>query len=181
MRAYNWMLSRQPYGVVARLPLLHLGETRYEVLEEPLMGLDPFREQLLPENLKAGLTRSDKIQKVMCAMLGGLPAGQVEDVARMSCGKDIPSLLRYPIRLKNASIRDKAYKMMGDLGVSRMYPAALPGIENIPNAVIGQEPFPCAEAWVKRLLTLPVHNGVTEQDIRVIRDVLISVHEPLSR
>ena len=84
-------------------------------------------------------------------------------------------LLRYPL-LVNIKARYGLFAELGrrGLGSSCMYPATLPGISGLQELFAGQGPFPAAEAFAARILTLPTHNRVADGDIAKIRQVINS-------
>ena len=52
--------------------------------------------------------------------------------------------------------------------------ATLPGIPGLEGALAEPGPFPSAEAFAARILTLPTHNRVANGDIAEIRQVINS-------
>jgi dTDP-4-amino-4,6-dideoxygalactose transaminase len=52
-----------------------------------------------------------------------------------------------------------------------MYPVALPAIPGLESMLSDQGPFPAAEAFAARVLTLPLHRRVRGADIRVMKQV----------
>jgi dTDP-4-amino-4,6-dideoxygalactose transaminase len=96
-----------------------------------------------------------------------LAARQVTDLPR-AC--EVPKerrLLRYPLLIGGAGNRDRVYQALRGcgLGPSGMYPSALPAIPGLERVLAGQGPFPEAEAFARRLLTLPTHAGVRPEDV----------------
>ena len=101
----------------------------------------------------------------------------VMDLAVTACGEALPRLLRYPILCKSLALRDELYGCLHrtGLGPSRMYPAPLPVIPGLAEPLGNQGPFPNAQAFAERILTLPTHDGVRSRDVermaRVFREV----------
>ena len=114
-------------------------------------------------------------QTALVDMLGGLDlaARGIIDLPRACKAPGNRRLLRYPLLL-DAAARDLLYQQLqrNGLGPSGMYPVALPRICGLERLLEGQGPFPAAEAFAARVLTLPTHNGVRRGDVAKIRQVL---------
>lgn len=163
-RLYNAMILPHLYWLPQSMPFLHLGETRYHALPE-IGVMDSVRKSLLSANTlryqndNKAAQSSDKISNRLDSV------ANVTDLA-VICG--MPSerrLLRFPI-LVDAGARDELYQKLkqAGLGASIMYPASMPEIEGLEPFFAGQS-FPQAEAFASKLLTLPVHAQVSDQDI----------------
>ena len=85
-------------------------------------------------------------------------------------------LLRYPVLL-DVSRRDRVYACLCEsgLGASIMYPGILPTISGLGTLLAGQGPFPAAEQFAARLLTLPAHRGVRHEDIQAMAATMRSL------
>jgi len=174
---YNLMISPRLYWIPQSLPFLHLGETRFHSLSS-IDAIDTERLARLPTNVCAYQIDDMKAQKGLASMLAELDLS-TKGVIDLSAVCEIPTnrrLLRYPL-LVNAKARDGFYAELRrrGLGSSGMYPATLPGIAGLRELLAGQGPFPAAEAFAARILTLPTHNRVGSADIAEIRRV-ISIH-----
>jgi hypothetical protein len=173
---YNRMLAPRLYWIPAAMPFLGLGKTHYR----PLVAIDPMdsaRLTLLPANINAYWEDDMGVQTALSRMLGEADLGTagILDLA-VACA--LPSdrrLLRYPL-LVDAAERDRLFSELRrrGLGASRMYPATLPGIPGLERLLAGQGPFPAAEAFAARILTLPTHRRVSRRDIEEMRQVLVS-------
>lgn len=173
---YNRMISPRLYWLPLSLPFLHLGETRYHSLRG-IAAMDPARLALLPANIAAYRNRGQEIQRDIAAMIREADQAvyQVIDLPEVC---EMPSdrrLLRYPL-LVDDSVRERLLTrlMKSGVGPSVMYPAALPGISGLAELFEGQGPFPMAESFAERILTLPTHSGVSARDIVHIREILTS-------
>ena len=84
-------------------------------------------------------------------------------------------LLRYPLLLKT-EWRDRVYHRLrkAGLGPSLLYPTSLPRIPGLKDLLDGQGNFQSAEAFARRMLTLPTHDRVRHADIRKIREILVA-------
>ena len=168
------MIWSRLYWLPQGLPFLHLGETRYHTLPA-IDAMDSVRQSVLPANIAAYRGDDMAAQKALVDMLGelDLSAKRIIDLPRVCKTPESRRLLRYPL-VVDAVDRDSIYaelKRRG-LGPSGMYPAALPGIPGLERLLEGQGPFPAAEVFATRILTLPTHNGVRRGDVAKICQVL---------
>lgn len=166
-KLYNGMISPRLYWLPKSLPFLHLGETRYHTLDS-LEGIDPIRLSMLPSNVKAYQHDSMGTQKKLAVMLDTLDLDRsgIIDLPRACKIGKVRRLLRYPLLVESES-RDQFYVRLQKrgLGSSLMYPQTLPNIPGLEALLSGQGSFPEAEAFAKRILTLPTHSRVGQADI----------------
>jgi dTDP-4-amino-4,6-dideoxygalactose transaminase len=69
----------------------------------------------------------------------------------------------------DAVLRDRLFRALDreGLGVSKMYPVTLPHIRGLENQLHTKgESYPNAEAFARRILTLPIHSQVRELDLQ---------------
>jgi dTDP-4-amino-4,6-dideoxygalactose transaminase len=176
---YNHMISPRMYWLPHNLPFLNLGQTRYH----PLTGIDAIdlaQLEMLPANIAAYQGNGMETQAALCGIFKEMntSATGIIDLPKVCQVSPERRLLRYPL-LVNESIRDRLYRQLHRFGSgpSVMYPAALPGIPGLEALLAGQGPFPVAEAFAARILTLPTHRLVGLKDIANIRRVLNSSQE----
>jgi dTDP-4-amino-4,6-dideoxygalactose transaminase len=162
---YNQLINPRRYWLLTLFPFLHIGETRYH----ELAGIEPMdscRRGYLPASIAGYRSRELRNQGKISAMLSGLASGAIVNLP-VACevAKQQP-LLRYPLLIE-PGLRSQLLDLMEPrgLGVSTMYPAVLPGIEGLENLLSGQGPFPEAERFARRFMTLPTHAGVRPADI----------------
>jgi dTDP-4-amino-4,6-dideoxygalactose transaminase len=174
---YNRLIAPRLYWLPHSLPFLHLGETRYQPLSA-IEAMDPLRQALLATNVAAYRADDMAAQTALAGMLKGLDgaAGELIDLPRVCRVPAQRPLLRYPL-LVEAAARERLYGELRrrGLGPSTMYPAPLPGIAGLETVLAGQGPFPAAEAFAARILTLPTHQRVSGDDIARMRAVLSSI------
>ncbi len=171
-RLYNLMISPLFYWLPQSLPFLHLGETRYHALSS-LDGFAQVRLDLLSSNIchyqndAEAITRSEKISAILNSQ------DKITNLPRLCNMKVSRRLLRYPLLLDVAS-RDKVYRKLkqAGLGVSILYPASLPKIMGLKDILDDKLAFPNAEMFSSRLLTLPTHSHISEEDIKKIKAIL---------
>lgn len=163
--AYNVLRSPRLYGLPSALPLLHLGETRFTPLAR-IEGIDTHRLRCLDANVHAHWRRSDWRQRA----LGELAAecdGALVDLAAACCPTSMPRLARYPLLIVDPRLRDRLYRALrrAGLGASVLYGHALPRVRGLEGRWC-EDDYPAAEAFAQRLLTLPLHDGVTRHHLR---------------
>jgi dTDP-4-amino-4,6-dideoxygalactose transaminase len=164
MQLYNALRRPALYWLPSALPLLHLGETRFA----PLVSIDDGpRERLrhLQANVEAYWDRKDTPQETIASVAALLDSDAVLDLPAACSGDTPPRLLRYPLLIKDAGLRDALHAALhqAGLGASTLYGAALPAIEGLE--ALGERAYPHAEAFARQLLTLPVHSGVRPEHI----------------
>ncbi len=168
---YNRMIRPGWYWIPRGMPFLHLGETRYHPLAA-IEGMDRLRLSLLPANIARYQKHDAAVQRLLGGMLEPM-AGRLVDLPSVCGVPDERRLLRYPLLLdaekRNSVLRDF---MAQGLGASTLYPAILPGIPGLQELPGGQRAFPRAEAFAKRILTLPTHVGVRHKDISRMQGIL---------
>lgn len=168
---YNTMIRPGWYWIPQGMPFLHLGETRYHPLAA-IEGMDRLRKSLLPANIARYRKHDAGAEKLLRRMLEPMD-GRLIDLPGVCGVAHERRLLRYPLLLdaenRNAVLRD--FRAQG-LGASTLYPSILPGIPGLEELLGGQGAFPRAEAFAKRILTLPTHVGVRHKDISRMRSIL---------
>ncbi|MDQ2076185.1 DegT/DnrJ/EryC1/StrS family aminotransferase [Marinimicrobium sp. ABcell2] len=162
--AYNWLLRPQLYQLLNRNPLIKLGETRYHPLER-VLRMESYRAQLVPANVHAYRARSRATELAYDEFLDGHNQLHALNSTRRR------RLLRYPLLLTSNQERDDLLAQLcrAGLGATAMYQRPLvqiPGMDDLVEA-----PHPCrnAQNFASRLLTLPVHSGVTENHLKRTR------------
>lgn len=170
-RLYNALRNPSLYWLPAALPMLHLGETRFV----PLMRLDgcrPDRLRHLQANIEAYQCRDDRPQRAIARLVAALTPELVVDLPRACAGDAPPRLLRYPLLIKDPTLRDVVHRALhqAGLGASTLYNATLPNIRGLEG--LADRSYPRAEAFARQLLTLPVHSGVTSVHIERMHAIL---------
>lgn len=168
--AYNLAIEPLVYGLVRRLPGLHVGETRYHPLHV-IEQMSQYHRQLLNANIdryRHSPNRSEYYRKA----LAELTAKGWKDLTREHSGEQLPPLLRYPLLIEDPEVRTRFMDRAGWLGVSRMYQQALPRIRGV-NQVLDDSPeLPKAERLAAQLVTLPTHEGIDPALAQRIVDLL---------
>lgn len=170
-RMYN--LLRRPclYWLPRRMPGLQLGKTHYRPLIA-LGSLDRRRQKLLAANIARYRLRRGEIALLLRNALTTLPS--LVDVAAATDANP-RFLTRYPVLLSSRTQRDRALHRLerGGLGATAMYGRPLPDLPGIGRIRVPD--LPMAHDFSERLLTLPVHELVTERHVRSMCSILGSV------
>ena len=173
---YNLMRSPYLYWIPLGLPFLHLGDTRYHPLPA-IETMDPARLRLLDRNVSEYQHHKNDVQVALAdiAKETGASGGMVIDLPGVCRVKPHRRLLRYPLLIQ-AEWRDRVYYRLRNagLGPSLLYPSSLPRIHGLDELLQGQGDFPAADAFARRILTLPTHEGVRNADIGKIREILVA-------
>jgi dTDP-4-amino-4,6-dideoxygalactose transaminase len=171
VQAYNWLLQPWLYGPLVRSKLIGLGRTELRSLE-CVRELDAERRRLLPPNVHRYLNSPSIVaRKVQC----GLPADM--DLPAM-LGRRSARLLRYPVLCENVARRDLLWESLQDagLGASAMYQHPLVEIRGVREKVQVHGDLRGAGHFAGRLLTLPVHGGVSDGHVDQILARIRSRH-----
>jgi dTDP-4-amino-4,6-dideoxygalactose transaminase len=166
--AYNLLLLPQAYQLLARNPLIKLGETHYHPLLQ-IAAMDSYRHHLLAENIRA-YRASRHITAALAAEYDRILAthnvsNQLLAVNSTRCAR----LLRYPLLLETPEQRDKLLAALTQqgLGATAMYQKPLEEIDRMmPMITTGNSDN--ARSFAARLITLPLHSGVTKKHCELI-------------
>lgn len=166
--AYNLLLRPRLYQLLNRNPLLKLGETRYHALTGVNL-MDEQRRRLLPENFKRYTDRSRDRERAYDRFI---PASlNCLDALRSSRRK---RLLRYPLLVNDArqcTILLNNLRRAG-LGATAMYQKPLPAIDGVRGMLDIKGNYQNAQDFADRLITLPLHEGVSQDSLRRINDII---------
>ncbi|MBV5339627.1 MAG: DegT/DnrJ/EryC1/StrS family aminotransferase [Deltaproteobacteria bacterium] len=157
--ALSILIYPEIYWLPKLLPFLKLGETHFNP-SFPIRRLSSFQ---------AGMARkwSTAINKFKAARLLN-----VNKIARYGIKfpgvyrGSMPDLIRFPVLVADTETKKKILKkseMMG-LGISGGYPHSIDGINELRN-LLGANKFPVAKDLAERIVTLPVHPYVNNDDL----------------
>ena len=157
------------YWLPAGLPFLGLGETKYDETF-PIYRMSNLGAGLL-FSWKSRLDRANRSRFHNSRLfLERLPASVHMHVVSKS-RESAP--LRLPLLMPSAQAKATMCRMAHEqgLGVSALYPATIAKIPELTSMFQSKE-YPGAEAVVSRLVTIPVHQYVTEQDVdRIVKAI----------
>ncbi|MEO9047063.1 MAG: DegT/DnrJ/EryC1/StrS family aminotransferase, partial [Gemmatimonadaceae bacterium] len=155
----SWMLGRPwIYGIPASIPALHLGETVYHEAGEPTaMARDAAA--LLDRTL-TGMSGAAIARRANAVVLRDV-ADQSRHIAAVHpVAGGNPGYLRFPILLRGDRHDEPA------LGIAAGYPNSLSSEkESLECMVASKEPLHGAQELARRLVTLPTHHMLKNQDI----------------
>lgn len=82
--------------------------------------------------------------------------------------------LRLPVIVDSEEVRDRIYtdSLRLGLGVSKMYPSAINEVDELKACFDGKD-FPSASKLSKRLLTVPTHQLLSDEDKRAISELFM--------
>lgn len=166
--AYNLLLRPRLYQLLNRNPLLKLGETRYHALTDVSL-MSEQRRRLLPENFKRYTERSRDREQVYDTFI---PASLNRLDALNSPRRK--RLLRYPLLVNNVTQRNALLEDLrrGGLGATAMYQKPLPTIDGVRAMLDIQGNYQNAQDFADRLITLPLHDGVSQDALKRMSDII---------
>lgn len=162
---YSTFLAPERFGIAARLPFVHVGESRFSP-DFHIGQLSAFQSELAAATLSEQPAVTERRRAHARVLLEALaPIPNLRPLAPVE-GAD-PVYLRLPLR-SSAPVVDRLYEELAArrLGASRMYPTAITGIPGLARHLIPSAPT-CAEAdrVARSLVTLPTHPLVTAADL----------------
>ena len=170
LRQAGFRMAFHPRGwwAATRLGLQRLGNQE-ESWGYAITGLSDAQAgiglALLPRLDEINLERRQVATRLISAIkkTSGLQTLPVEPEAE-------PFYLRLPLLAEDEGRREQLFDDLwaAGIGVGRMYEKTLPAIFDPGN----RDAFPSAEAFARRLLTLPTHYHVTEHDIQIMEKIL---------
>ncbi len=169
---YNLLLHPRLYFIPAGLPFLKLGETRFKPLQDiKLMAEENL--SILDANIENYIrTKNNERQQWLSDIIS---ESKLIDLPKQCSGQNNPPvLLRYPVLLNSRKQRDELYHKLNQagLGASKMYQRPLNKIQGLEDIFRAQGDFPNAAEFAETLLTLPVHNGMTLNAARKLKEYM---------
>lgn len=149
------------------LPFLHLGETMYE----PDFGMERYSafHTRLAVNWRQRLAEHRKARiKNVQFLMKNLP----QQYDRL-CRTDNAALIRFPVLVGSEEMRDAILSKSEQFGLGLMlaYPSTVSNIPELVGEFSGQN-YPNAMSVSRRLLTIPVHEYISERDYDAIMQIL---------
>jgi perosamine synthetase len=150
------------YWIPAALPFLGLGTTEFPRTIRP-RRLSGF---------KAGLLRNWRRRLVRSNQMRSAAASDLHRRMNISSGGFPRPLLRLPLLASSAREKQRLYAASTSrgLGISPAYPTSIDEIPEMRAAVEGRT-FPSATKVASRLVTLPTHQWLLEQDKQALVDL----------
>jgi hypothetical protein len=169
----QWALGRPSlYGIPARIPGLHLGETLYRPPLPP-RAISPYSAALALATW--GLAeREAEIRRRQGARLRALVEDEAGPRVRLPRAVGEPGYLRFPVLRDDAGTLGTGPRARA-LGIVPSYPLLLPTLGPIRHLLqAGAARFPGGETLRTALLTAPVHSMLGPGDLEAIARVLAS-------
>jgi len=172
---YNLAIQPYFYGFFARLPGLNIGDTRFKPLNR-ISTIDPQYRRLIKSNIRK-YQHQNSCSWEIHNKLKTISSQILVDLLPDNATEENTVLLRYPILIKNRSIRDKFFRQTKDYGVSIFYPRPLNEISGL-EGILDSQSFPRANEFSDHLVTLPTHEHVDE---KLIDNILAVLKKELDR
>jgi len=170
-KAYNVLLQPRLYALLSRNPWLRLGQTQFKPLTA-IRRMDSVRQGLLGENVDHYLRRPRTVERVLRELCADSP--WIERDLTVEAGPRCARLLRYPVLCADRLSRDTLWARLrrAGLGATAMYQQALSEIAGVTERVSLSAPLHGARFFADRLLTLPVHEGVSQAHLSRLERLL---------
>lgn len=169
MTLYSWFLNPKLYWLPSVIPFLGLGKTVFN--ETFRLGhLTRFQKcagAILWNNLKSLNTTRTKNSRKLAEGLLRSERFRIPGYDAASC----PAYLRLPVLTQNKAERDQAITALRQQRIvaSTMYPSTIRQIAGIEKYLASTtKDFPGAQEVAEKLLTLPTHAYLRENDIQKI-------------
>lgn len=167
LMAYYVMLHPAVYWLPAKMPFLGLGKTRYD--ED--YGIERYFESLAPLAI-AQFSRLEALNdhRRRCAAKYTALVPETEPLVSTPPLKNcIPIYLRFPLRIRDARLRQEFLQDFRQLGCSVSYPTAIPDIQEIRHRIhVHNNLYESGQTVAGQLVTLPTHAFVQDSDIEQI-------------
>ena len=176
--AYSLFLHPRLYWIPHSLPFLKLGTTEYDP-GFPITALARFPAAFLSLQMDR-LSELNEIRRKNGTAISRALAGNPHFAAPRPADGCLPTYIRFPVMAQDGPTRDRAVARLraACISASPFYPGAVCDIETIGrHMAIRDFHRPKAEEVSRRLLTLPTHEYVTDQDLETIVNTLRSVPE----
>ncbi len=166
---YNQLIKPFNYQLLARNPLLNLGQTAYHPLKS-IQPLSSTKRLLIANNLELYRKRSRLLEQQYLEILR--PHKNCKALTS-SFPKRYGRLLRFPVLCHDKSTRDQLLERSNKIGLgfSAMYQTGINQIKSLPSGIH----FPNltnSNDFAEKLLTLPLHTHVTSKHLDLIASAL---------
>ncbi len=174
--AAHWSLGRPSlYGLPRSLPGLGLGETRYHEVAEP-RAMPGSAAALILSTAAAAEQEARRRQQAARdydrLLVGSAGLGMVSIPSGCVAG-----YLRYPLAPAAGMRAFRSPERAARLGAAASYPRPLPRLEQLArlhaDRAAATTPWPGAEALAARLVTLPTHGLMREEEREALVDMLL--------
>lgn len=172
---FGYRLFSNPYlyRLVQSIPFMHLGETIFEP-DFPVSKGSGIASEIV-QALLEGL-ESNKTNRMKKTQWYNKNLPDTTTLTRVS-SVEYP-FLRYPLITKDRTHRDTLLKGLASIGISGalFYPCPLNELPGLREVLDDHRTYINAKNLSERLVTLPVHEDVTEYDMIKIQSVVRRLH-----
>jgi dTDP-4-amino-4,6-dideoxygalactose transaminase len=169
------LINPSLYWLPAGLPFLKLGETKF-YRDFPVSRMDSVRAGLLRRwRERLGRSTASRVSHAE-QMLRSLDSGTVQTIKSSGPGHSV--YLRLPVLMHSKQEKETVCRMSGEqgLGLSSLYPSSVQQIAELHGALSSQH-VPHATMVADRLVTLPTHELLSENDLARICRVINEAQE----
>jgi dTDP-4-amino-4,6-dideoxygalactose transaminase len=159
------------FGIPARMPFLHLGETHYHD-PRPLAGVSRATAALLLASCAAAGTEARRRRANAAAFLEMIADRACDVIPIPILRQATPGFLRLPVRIPSARGGRSRALVATRYGVATGYPTTLAGLAAVSGRLHTKGAWPGAGTLVRELITLPTHGWTSEADRRAIVDMV---------
>jgi len=180
MLIYSALLNPRLYWIPNSLPFLKLGITEFDPAF-PTARLATLAQALLPQ-LMDRLLEINRIRRENAALLARVLAGSPHFTMPRPASDCQPTYIRFPLIAKHQATRHRVLICLraAGIGATPFYPSAICDIAGIePYMIPADFHRTQAESLSQRLLTLPTHPFLRQQDLDRIAEILASLSRDL--
>lgn len=174
---YNWIetilmkvfIHPGLYWLPAGLPFLGLGETKFYT-DFPILRMDEIRACLL-QGWSGRLDQANRERRARARQLMEDLRLEGKDVRIFASSESV--YLRLPLLMRDRSAKESACTRSREVGagISPNYPTTIQDIPQLADRITVRR-VPGAQDIVERLVTVPTHRFVEQQDIRKLDRIL---------
>ena len=170
---YSMFFNPRFYWIPQRMPWLQLGETIF-TLDYEVKRLHPIVRRL-GGSIFPGFERIRRLRRELAKCYRErLERLMQEFIYLPDVGDEGIALLRFPLILKSGEKRVRILSELkrNGLGATGSYPVPLNELPGAAAYFDGKEVYPNAKYVSERILTLPLHEYVTERDIEKMTEII---------
>ena len=169
LSSYKLFSNPYLYWIPQRIPSLHLGETIFEPEFRTSQGLRSAASLLME------MTESIEKEKGIRRDNSRWYFSHFQQITYIQNPEngDFP-YLRYPLFIKNRMLRDKLLEKLisQGTGAALFYPCPLNELGGLKDILQDSDTYPSAKEISDRMITLPVHSGVTQSIRQKIKFII---------
>jgi len=167
--AYNLILQPFCYQLLARNPFIELGVTKYKQLMA-IKGFPSYLQRKLESNVERYLSLSRHHEQL-------LAEGLTNQRVRLLPENQNARMLRFTLLFTDKQERDCAYEKLNTagLGATKLYEKPLNEFSDVQPFLSKNsmtKTYPNAKCLSEKMLTLPLHNGVSRKSVFKMLSIL---------